>query len=153
MRRYGDPYPNLPDRVVRIASPDARIDAPVYEVYIVNNKWQVAEYAVGHNYNSKNPGQGGNVVLSGYSNYKGEVFRYLEDLKAGDEVDVWTQEGKEYKYKVQHIEKLPEAGVSYAQRLRNAEVMNPTPSEQLTLITSWPYTTGAYRLVVVAAPE
>ena len=150
--RYGDPRPNLPHRVVRIAAPAIKLDASVYEVYVKNGAWEVAEYAAGHHYNSPNPGEGGNIVISGHNNWKGEVFRYLEFLKPGDEIDLWTLEGKQYKYVVQEIMKLKEAGVSYQQRLRNAQVMNPTPYEQLTLITCWPYTTYTHRLVVIAKP-
>jgi sortase A len=150
--RYGDHKPNLPGRIVRIASPNIKLDTSVYEVYVAKNQWEVADYAAGHNYNSKNPGEGGNIVLSGHNNWRGEVFRYLEFLKPGNEIDVWTLEGKEYKYQVQDIKKLKEAGASLAQRLSNGKVMDPTPYEQLTLITCWPYTTYTHRLIVTAKP-
>jgi sortase A len=152
--RYGDHKPNLPDRIVRISSPNIKLDTSVYEVYInrKQNVWEVADYAAGHNFNSPNPGEGGNIILSGHNNWRGEVFRYLEFLKPGDTIQVWTLEGKEYDYKVTDIRKLKEAGVSMAQRLKNAEVMNPTDHEQLTLITCWPYTTYTHRLIVTALP-
>lgn len=150
--RYGERNPNVPGRVVRIAAPSIKLDTKVYEVYAVNGVWEVAEYAAGHNYNSKNPGEGGNVVLAGHNNWKGEVFRYLEFLKPGDEVDLWTQAGKKYVYKVREVLKLKEAGVSYEQRVKNARVMDNTPQEQLTLITCWPYTTFTHRLIVIADP-
>lgn len=150
--RYGDHTPKLPDRIVRIASPNIKLDCKVYEVYAVNGAWEVADYAAGHNYNSANPGEGGNIVLAGHNNWRGEVFRYLEFLKQGDEIDVWTLNGKEYKYQVQSIVKLKEAGASLAERISHGHVMDPTPYEQLTLITCWPYTTYTHRLVVTAKP-
>jgi sortase A len=152
--RYGDHKPNLPYRIVRIASPDIKLDTGVYEVYInrKQNLWEVADYAAGHNYNSKNPGEGGNIVLSGHNNWRGEVFRYLEFLKPGDLIQLWTLEGKEYDYRVTDIQKLKEAGVSMAQRLKNATVMDATDHEQLTLITCWPYITYTHRLIVTALP-
>jgi sortase A len=150
--RYGERKPNLPNRIVRIAAPSIKLDTSVYEVYVKNGAWEVAEYAAGHHYNSLNPGEGGNIVLSGHNNWKGEVFRYLEFLKPGDEITLWTLEGKQHKYVVQEIKKLKEAGVSYQQRLKNAEVMKPTPYERLTLITCWPYTTYTHRLIVIATP-
>jgi sortase A len=150
--RYGDHYPKLPSRVVRIASPNIKLDTKVYEVYAVKGAWEVADYAAGHNYNSANPGEGGNIVLSGHNNYRGEVFRYLEFLKPGDEIDVWNFAGQEFKYKVDNIEKLKEAGVPMAERLAHGKVMDPTPYEQLTLITCWPYTTYTHRLIVTAKP-
>lgn len=150
--RYGDHKPNLPSRIVRVASPNIKLDTPVYEVYVKSNKWEVAEYAAGHHYNSRNPGEGGNIVLNGHNNWKGEVFRYLENTKVGDLIQVWTQAGKEYDYRVTEIKKLKEAGMSMAQRLKNASVMDPTDHEQLTLITCWPYTTFTHRLIIIATP-
>lgn len=151
--RYGDHTPRLPHRVVRIASPDIKLDTRVYEVYgTLAGTWEVADYAAGHQYTSKNPGEGGNIVLSGHNNWHGEVFRYLEFLKPGDTINLWTLEGKEYTYKVQTIEKLKEAGVSRAQRLEHGKVMDDAPTEQLTLITCWPYATYTHRLIVIAEP-
>lgn len=152
--RYGDHTPNVQGRIVRIASPNIKLDTSVYEVYInrARNEWEVADYAAGHSFNSANPGDGGNIVVSGHNNWKGEVFRYLENLKQGDLIQVWTLAGKEYDYRVQVTEKLQEAGVSYAERLKHAAVMDPTAQEQLTLITCWPYTTFTHRLVIIATP-
>jgi sortase A len=150
--KYGDHNPNVPGRIVRVAAPSIKLDTKVYEVYGVKGVWEVADYAAGHHYNSKNPGDGGNIVLSGHNNWRGEVFRDLANLKPGDEIRVWTQAGKEYVYKVRKIDKLKEVGVSYAQRVKNAQVLNDTPQEQLTLISCWPYTTFTHRLVVTADP-
>jgi sortase A len=152
--RYGDPRPNLPDRIVRIASPNVKLNTTVYEVYIDRkaNVWEVADYAAGHNYNSANPGEGGNIVLSGHNNWRGEVFRYLEFLKLGDTIQLWTLSGKEYDYRVTNTQKLLDTGVSIAQHIKNAQVMNPTNYEQLTLITCWPYTTYTHRLIITALP-
>jgi sortase A len=151
--RYGDHNPNLPGRVVRITSPNIKLDAKVYEVYVTKNDlWEVADYAAGHHYSSTNPGEGSNVVISGHNNWRGEVFRYLENLKPGNVIQLWTQDGKEHKYKVEEIKKLKETGVSYAQRIKNAEVIEPTDHEQLTLVTCWPYTTFTHRLIVIAKP-
>ncbi|HVF98223.1 MAG TPA: sortase [Chloroflexia bacterium] len=150
--KYGDHNPDVPGRIVRVAAPSIKLDTGVYEVYGINGKWEVADYAAGHHYNSRNPGDGGNIVLSGHNNWRGEVFRDLDKLKPGDEIHVWTRAGKEYVYKVRKIDKLKEVGVSYAQRLKNAQVLNDTTQEQLTLISCWPYTTFTHRLVVTAGP-
>lgn len=151
--RYGDRTPNLANRIVRIAAPSIKLDTKVYEVYATKKgEWEVAEYAAGHHYNSKNPGEGGNIVLSGHNNWKGEVFRYLELFKPGDIIQVWTQDGKEYKYQVAETRKLLEKGATYAQRLENGKVMEQTPYEQLTLISCWPYVSYTHRLIVVAKP-
>jgi len=150
--RYGERKPKIPNRIVRIASSDIKLDTSVYEVYAPKGVWEVADYAGGHHYDSKNPGEGGNIVVSGHNNWRGEVFRYIELLKPGHTIDVWTFGGKKYTYQVQELKKLQEAGVSMAQRLDNAKVMNPTSNEQLTLITCWPYKTFTHRIIVIATP-
>ena len=150
--RYGERKPKLPNRVVRISSPDINLDTSVYEVYAPKGTWEVADYAAGHHYDSKNPGEGGNIVLSGHNNWRGEVFRYLEFLKPGNTINIWTLDGKKYTYQVQEMKKLQEAGVPMAQRLLNAKVMDPTPDEQLTLITCWPYKTFTHRIIIIAKP-
>jgi sortase A len=151
--KYGERKPNLPNRIVRIQSPDIKLDTGVYEVYATKKgEWEVADYAGGHHYNSKNPGEGGNIVLSGHNNWRGEVFRYLEHLQPGHTINVWTLDGKQYTYSVEEVNKVPEKGVSYAQRLENGKVMQQTEEEQLTLITCWPYTTFTHRIIVVAKP-
>lgn len=150
--RYGERKPKIPNRIVRIASSDIKLDTEVYEVYAPKSVWEVADYAGGHHYDSKNPGEGGNIVVSGHNNWRGEVFRYLELLKPGHIIDVWTFDGKKYTYEVQELKKLKEAGVSMAQRFQNAKVMDPAPTEQLTLITCWPYKTFTHRIIVIARP-
>ena len=150
--RYGERKPNLPNRIVRIASPDIKLDTSVYEVYAPKGVWEVADYAGGHHYDSKNPGEGGNIVVSGHNNWRGEVFRYLEFLKPGNTINVWTLDGTKHTYVVQELKKLQEVGVSMAQRLMNAKVMDPTSEEQLTLITCWPYKTFTHRIIIIAKP-
>ncbi len=114
--------------------------------------WDVAEYAVGHNQGSANPGMIGNVVLAGHDDYKGEVFRYLNEAKLGDEVRLYNQQGAEYIYVVTEITKVKEANMPLDQRIKNAAYMNPTPDQTLTMITCWPYAVDSYRWIVIAKP-
>ncbi len=114
--------------------------------------WDVAEYAVGHNQGSANPGMIGNVVLAGHDDYKGEVFRYLNEAKLGDEVRLYNQQGAEYIYVVTEITKVREANMPIDQRIKNAAYMNPTPDQTLTMITCWPYAVDSYRWIVIAKP-
>jgi sortase A len=150
--RYGERKPNLPNRIVRITSPNIRLDTTVYEVYSPKGTWEVADFAGGHHYNTPNPGEGGNIVVAGHNNWRGEVFRNLEYLVPGNDIWVYTLDGKEHKYRVEEVKKLKEAGATKAQRLENGKVMAPTPHEQLTLITCWPYVTYTHRLIVIAKP-
>ncbi|HMA35662.1 MAG TPA: sortase [Chloroflexia bacterium] len=150
--RYGDPRPPDPHRIVHISSPDVPLNADVIEVYVRNGLWQVADYAAGHHWGTANPGQGGNIVLTGHNNWHGEVFRYLEFLQPGNTIDVVTADGGHWRYIVQQMQKLPEKNVSWDTQMQHAEVMDPTPFERLTLITCWPYKTYTHRLVIFAAP-
>jgi sortase A len=145
---------------VRLVIPSVKIDQKVVPVTwemiptkngVNKSEWQVADYAVGHHFGSANPGQIGNVVLSGHVDYKGEVFRDLHNVSKGDEVVVYTEKGQ-YLYVVTDLKIVKEEGVSEEQRARNAMFMNPTPDQTLTMITCWPYGIDDHRLIVIAKP-
>lgn len=114
-------------------------------------EWQVADYAVGHHYGSANPGQIGNVVLSGHVDYKGQVFKELHKVNKGDEVTLYTEKGQ-YLYVVTDMVLVLEEGASEEQKRANARYMDPTPDQTLTMITCWPYGINTHRLIVIAKP-
>ncbi len=116
-----------------------------------SSQWKVAEYAAGHHDGTANPGQVGNVVISGHDDYKGEVFKNLHEVKRGDEIHIYTQD-REFLYIVQDTVLVMEDGVSDAQKRENARYMDPTPDQTLTLITCFPYGIDDHRLVVIAKP-
>jgi sortase A len=91
------------------------------------------------------PGESGNVGLTGHSsNYwwdKGAynyVFTNLDKLAPGDEVTLYHA-GLTYRYRMTGSRVVPP---------EQAEVLAPTPTNQLTLITCWPRFTDWKRLVV-----
>ncbi len=147
---------------VRIVIPSIKLDSKIVDIgwHVGKDQasgkdvaiWDVAEYAVGHHQGTANPGMIGNVVLSGHDDYKGEVFRYLNEAKLGDEVRLYNQQGDEYLYVVTQITKVKEEGVKLEDRIHNAEYMNPTPDQTLTMITCWPYAVDSYRWIVIAKP-
>jgi sortase A len=114
-------------------------------------EWQVADYAVGHHAGSANPGQEGNVVLSGHVDYRGEVFKELHKVQKGDTVMLDTEKGQ-YVYIVTDLVIVKEEGVPEEQKRQNATYMNPTPDQTLTMITCWPYGIDDHRLIVIAKP-
>lgn len=114
-------------------------------------EWQVADYAVGHHAGTANPGEIGNVVLSGHVDYKGEVFKNLHNVQKGDEVVVYTQNGQ-YAYVVTQLVLVQEDGVSDQQKELNARYMDPTPDQTLTMITCYPYGIDNYRFIAIAKP-
>ncbi len=115
------------------------------------SEWQVADYAVGHHAGTANPGEVGNVVLSGHVDYRGEVFKNLHLVNKGDTVIVDTEKGQ-YVYVVTQLVIVQEEGVSEAQQRANASYMNPTVDQTLTMITCYPYGIDDKRLIVIAKP-
>lgn len=125
-------------RPLRFAIPSLGLDSPVKEVFVVDGVWEVAEYAVGYHHGSALPGNIGNMVVSGHAGLRGAVFRDLGRLKAGDEVIV-ENGGWRYVYRVRTAVNVWPTQV---------EVMDPTPTAVLTLITCTNWDTQ--RLVVIA---
>jgi sortase A len=145
---------------VRLHIPSVKIDSQVVRVGWkmipapsggLKSEWEVADYAIGHHKGSANPGQVGNVVMSGHVDYKGEVFRELHRVNKGDEVIVYTEKGQ-YIYVVTDYVIVKEEGASEAEKRRNAAYMNPTPDRTLTMITCYPYGINTHRLIVIAKP-
>ncbi len=146
-----------PDRIVISA---IKLDAPVVPVGwhtettggVSASVWDVPdERAAGWLKTSAAAGQVGNTVLDGHHNINGEVFRYLVDLKPGDEIDLYAG-GTEYRYAVTERHILPDKYEPIAVREQNARWIAPTQDDRLTLVTCWPYTNNTHRLIIVAAP-
>ena len=116
-----------------------------------SSQWKVAEYAAGHHEGTANPGQVGNIVISGHDDWKGEVFKDLHNIKRGDEIHLFSAE-REFLYIVQDSVTVLEDGATEAQKRDNARYMDPTPDQRLTLITCWPYGVDDHRLIVIAKP-
>ena len=143
----------------RIVAPAIGLDAPVVEIgyrmtYLGDipvAEWQEPANAAGFHIGSAYPGNPGNTVLSGHNNVQGEVFRYLVDLRAGDEVILYVGETA-YRYRVSIKEILPEKGQPAEVRIANARRIGPTDDERLTLVTCWPYTGNSHRVIVTAFP-
>jgi sortase A len=160
----GPPSPSVPDSVpaaagppTRIVAPAINLDSPVVTVgwkqILQSGKltsvWEVAAYAAGWHKNSALPGAGGNVVLSGHHNTKGEVFRYIIDLDPGDTVTLYVGE-QPYTYTVESRFVVRDKGATEEKRRQNAQWIGPFPDERLTLVTCWPYTSNTHRVIVIA---
>ena len=125
-----------PQAPVRVVIPALKIDS----IIVPGDDWEALKKGVGHHIGSANPGQRGNLVLSGHDDIFGEVFRYIKDLKAGDEVQVYTSSQKfTYIIKGSRIVEPTEVSVL-------AQTTEPT----LTLITCHPYLVDTHRMVVFA---
>jgi sortase A len=127
------PGPQSPTRIV---IPSIGVDWPI----VPGDSWEQLKLGVGHHAGSAEPGERGNMILSGHNDVFGEVFKDLEALKNGDEVQVFAG-GKLFKYAVR------------AKRIISPEdlsVLNPTRESVVTLITCHPYRVDTHRLIVIA---
>jgi sortase A len=122
----------------RLIMPSIGADMGVYEIFVVDGEWQVAEYAAGFHNGTALPGMVGNSVFSGHAGLRGAVFKDLYRLQPGDEVIVETATWR-YAYRVRG---------SNSVWPNQIEVMDPTPTPVLTLLTCTNWDTQ--RLVVVA---
>ncbi|MFQ3663232.1 MAG: sortase [Chloroflexaceae bacterium] len=125
-------------RPQRLTMPSIGADMSVYEVFVVDGEWEVAEYAAGYHNGSALPGAIGNTVFSGHAGLRGAVFKDIGRLRPGDEIIVETGSWR-YVYRVRETLNVWPTQV---------EVMDPTMTPVLTLITCTNWDTQ--RLVVVA---
>ncbi len=88
------------------------------------------------------PGGGSNIYLYGHA--RDGMFIGLWKAKAGDAIDLTLQDGSTRRYTVTKIL----ADVAW----NDLSVLDPTPTEQLTLQTCTSYEDTAPRIVVIAEP-
>jgi sortase A len=147
----------LPDRFVL---PAIDVDIPVVELGWSQKSdqagqtfsaWDEADFAAGWHKNSALPGQAGNVVLSGHNNIKGAVFRELDQLQRGDVAILYVGDTP-YEYAVDQVMIVPEASATLEQRKVNAQWIQPTGDDRLTLVSCWPRDDNTHRIIVVARP-
>lgn len=95
---------------------------------------------VGQHIGSADPGQLGNLVLSGHNDIYGQVFRHLDQLEEGDEITIHT-ENHTHTYMVT---------ASFIVEPTFVEVMFPTEDATLTLISCYPYLVSNQRIIIQA---
>jgi sortase A len=112
----------------------------VAHVIVQGDGWDQLRKGIGQHIGSANPGQKGNMVLSGHNDIYGEVFRHLDQLKRGNEIFIRTNE-QEYVYVVDRWEIVSPTDLS---------ALTTTQEPILTLISCYPYMVDSQRIVVVA---
>ena len=130
-----------PEHAQRIIIPAIGVDAPVVLAPLPPNDWEHLKKGAAHYVATANPGERGNAVIAAHNDIYGEIFRYLPDLKVGDEVEIQTQ-SKSFTYIVQQTRIVEPTEVS---------VMDPTSTPVLTLISCYPYRIDTHRIVVIAS--
>jgi sortase A len=112
----------------------------VYASVVQGDGWEQLKKGVAQTIGTANPGQQGNVVLSAHNDIFGEIFRYLDRLKPGDEIILDTSQ-RSYTYIVTGTQIVEPTQV---------EVMYPTEDPTVTLISCYPYLIDNKRIVVTA---
>jgi len=125
------------------------IDVPVEEVASVADErgwyWPVPEDAAAHLIGTANPGEPGNIAITGHvDTQRGPgVFWRLLEVQPGDEITVWSAAGS-FRYRVTDVRVVPQDDRS---------VLRQSDREVLTLLTCVPDGRYDRRLVVRAEPE
>lgn len=125
-----------PKQAIRMIISAINIDAPVVQ----GDSWEQLKKGIAQHIGTGDPGQSGNMVVSAHNDIFGELFRELDRLKPGDEVQVFTASQK-FTYRITGTRLVQPTEVS---------VMNPTVSPTLTLISCYPYLVDTQRIVVFA---
>lgn len=125
-----------PEHAVRIRIESIDVDAPVVE----GDDWESLQRGAGHHIGSANPGQRGNCIISAHNDIYGEIFRDLPDVELGDLVEVYTA-SQVYRYRVTQARIIEPT---------ETNVMYPTSSPVLTLISCYPYGIDTHRIVVIS---
>lgn len=151
--------PSLPP--IRLSIPKINLNISIQEIFPIENATASGETklmwgpipanAAGHYNSSGKPGDERNIVILGHNNTLGEVFRYLDQLKPGDEVILYTEQ-QEFHYQVQKKYLLPYLGVEQEGDRKLRSFAAPQSEEMITMISCWPYATNANRIVIVAIP-
>jgi sortase A len=94
----------------------------------------------GHYPQTPLPGEPGNAAIAGHRTTYGAPFNRLDELVAGDDIEVTTLAGS-FLYRVTEMKVVSPKQVS---------VLDPTPEPNLTLTTCNPKYSAAQRLVVVS---
>lgn len=127
-----------PQQARRVQIPSIGVDSTIVEGAY---DWEQLKKGVGHQIDSAQPGESGNMVLAAHNDVYGEIFRHLDQLSPGDEIIVST-ELQSYTYVVNDIKVVdPIDGVW---------VMAPTDHSSTTLISCYPYRINTDRIVVFA---
>jgi len=126
------PGPRSPTRIV---IPAINVDWPIVQ----GDGWEELKQGIGHRVGSVNPGERGNMILSGHNDVYGEPFRDLEKLDIGKEVFVHAG-STVFRYIIKAKRVVVPTDLS---------VLAPSKDPIVTLITCTPYRVDTHRLVLI----
>jgi sortase A len=106
--------------------------------------WISLQAGVGHHPGSGNPGVQGNMILTGHNDIYGEIFKRINELEPGDEIQVQSTTGQWYTYVVQEQQIVDPSEVWVLDQNIGQEI------PFITLISCYPYRVNTQRIVVFA---
>lgn len=139
----------------RIVIDKIEVNAPIVDLPSYNDDevLKAIEAGVGHYPDTAQPGQPGNMVMTGHSSFwwwdSGQykfVFQHLNDLVVGDTITVYYDETR-YDYRVSEMREVRPSG-PHVDEIFEQEKFAARPA--ITLITCTPVGTTLRRLIVVA---
>jgi len=125
-----------PNQALRLVIPAINVDSQVVQ----GDGWEQLKKGVGQHIGSSDPGRNGNMVLSAHDDIFGEIFKNLDKLQPGDELQIYTA-SQIYTYVITAARLVAPTDVS---------VMNATGHPSATLISCYPYLVDKQRIVVLA---
>lgn len=125
-----------PSQALRVIIPAINVD----NLVVQGDTWEQLKKGVAQHLGTPDPGQPGNLVLSAHNDIFGEIFRRLDELQPGDEVQLYTA-STIFTYVVTGARIVAPTDVY---------VMDATPHPSLTLISCYPYLIDNQRIVVFA---
>jgi sortase A len=123
-----------PRQATRLIVSAIGVDAPVVQ----GDGWEQLKKGIAQHLGTGDPGQPGNLVVSAHNDIFGEIFRDLDQLQPGDQIEVYTQVEK-FVYVITGARIVEPTEVS---------VMDPTVGPTITLISCYPYLVDTQRIVV-----
>jgi sortase A len=129
--------PRTDETALRLIIPKIELDSSIVQ----GTDWEALKQGVGQLLNGVDPtDEQGNVVFSAHNDIYGELFRYLDQLEAGDRLQVQTQT-KIITYEITGWDVYGPTDV---------HVLDPRGGATLTLISCYPYQVDDKRIVVFA---
>lgn len=115
-------------------------------------QWQVPDrFSVGWHGISAGLGEVGNTVLNGHNNVYGRVFESLDQLVVGDILTIHSG-NQIYQYQIASSDIVKERGETLDVRATNAEAIQETDDERITIVSCWPFNSNTHRIIIVAKP-
>lgn len=126
------PGPRSPTRII---IPAINVDWPI----VPGDGWEELKLGIGQRVGSANPGERGNLILSGHNDVYGEPFRDLEKVEIGKEVLVYAG-ANAFRYVIKAKRVVVPTDLS---------VLAPSRNAIITLITCTPYRVDTHRAVLI----